>query len=64
MVNELEIQQYIERNDWEALGRVADWLAFDRHLTIAEVFDLFERLGGDRPTIETEFLGNWITAEC
>ena len=64
MVNELEIQRYIERNDWEALGRIADWLTFDRQLTIEEVFRLFVRLGGDRPTIEAVFLGNWITAEC
>ena len=51
MVNELEIRAYLRRNDFEALGRVADWLAFDRHMTIADVFDLFERLGGGPPAL-------------
>ncbi len=60
MVNELEIRTLLRRNDWAALSRVADFLASDHHMSFEEVFGLFERLGGDRPTLEREFLGNGV----
>ena len=41
-MNELEIQTYLERNDYAALGRVADSLMFFHHFTVNDVFGLFE----------------------
>lgn len=60
MVNELEIKAYIERNDFAALSRIADGLMFHHHMSVAEVFGLFERLGGGRPTLEEAFLGHGV----
>lgn len=57
-MNEQEIRTYLARNDYEALGRIADHLAFDHNMTFEQVFDLFERLGGDRELLEREFFAD------
>lgn len=55
MINELEIQQFLARNDWEAIGRAADFLAVHHHMTTEQILGLFERLGGDVESFRLEF---------
>jgi hypothetical protein len=54
-MNELEIKNYLSRNDWDGIARTADYLAFHHHMSFDQILGLFERLGGDRSLIAQEF---------